>query len=107
MGSQPSTYYRAGYTVEGAPDTIVDPYCRSEREAEIKAIAAAEIAKKQLEELGVPAKIHVWHEKWQSWTETETFPRRGCTDLAVMRPRDPIDLYSKRMQGETVEVKDR
>jgi hypothetical protein len=100
-------YWKAGFTVKGSTDTIVEEYCRSEREAAKKALDAAKEVQAELQRLAVTAEIGVWTMKWRVWRETDYEDKMYQTDLVVERPSEPRRLDRERAfeQAEAVEVK--
>jgi len=59
------TYWRAGYTVAGAPPVLVDEYPRTHELARKTAVAAAGDAAKALAEAHVLLEVTPWVQPWQ------------------------------------------
>lgn len=64
-GRTPETYYRVGYTVEGAEPRLIDRYIRNERDAIKQATAAAASIRRQLSKIGAPTAVSGWTQRWQ------------------------------------------
>lgn len=63
-GRAVASYYRCGYLIEGANPQMISKFERIKSQAEAKARDKAMAIAKQLKQLGAPAGVSWWVQKW-------------------------------------------